>query len=42
MDTKKLKEAITKDRVYTCRLCGKRITMKKDDNCQHDFLLTDN
>lgn len=37
----KIKEAITKGRVYQCRFCGKNITMKKDDGCQHDFLLVE-
>jgi len=36
-----MKEAITKGRVYQCRFCGKTFTTKKDDGCQHDFLLVE-
>lgn len=39
--TEKIKEAITKGRVYQCRFCGKTFTTKKDDGCQHDFLLVE-
>lgn len=39
--TEKIKESITRGRMYQCRFCGKNVTMKKDDGCQHDFLLVE-
>lgn len=42
MKREKLKEAITKGRVYQCRLCGKQyIERTENPQCQHDFLLVE-